>query len=242
MPDTTMDVPGSPESPDWDSMYLYRGDEEEEARPIFTGDVFLDAEVQEIGGIGNRNVIVVQHPCALRVDGVNLVTSLVVAEVVPGPFHPVRNWQGHYRIMPLPNLLGDHQNYEVSFLSLFLCIPDSLDLTKRVASLSLVGVNLLLQRWVKHNSRATIPAWQYAEVTTGAYEEADAIEEWCAARAAAGVDVAIATAQAAEWLDGRDGGVPRRRLLDDPQRRSDLRKQMRTAAQGTVAPGATRGT
>lgn len=230
-----MDIPGSAESPDWDSLFLYRGSEVEACRPVFTGDVYFDVEVQGVGAIEQKSVIILQHPCALRRDGIHLVDSIMVAEVLPDKFYDAENgWQGNYKIMPLPFLSPGSEgdgHHSANFLSLFLAIPASLGSANRVASMTPLGVNILLQRWVYHNSRGLLPAHKYHEVTIGPYEEADAIEEWCQIRALKGISIESATEEANLWLDDKsDIGVRRRFHFENNQLRSTLRKKMRQAA------------
>ena len=238
MPDDTLEAPGPSGNPDWESLYLYRGSEVVEGRPIFTGDVFFGAEVQGVGAIESKNIIVVQHPCALRADGINLATSLIVAEVVVDRLYSESEWQGNYKIMPLPRLTNEeNRHYVADFMSMYLAISDSLQLGRRAASMSPSGVNLLLQRFMYHNSRAVLPTWKYNEVTSGPYEEADCIEEWCAIRVPKGLTVEEASVEAAKWLDDDGGsGVTRRSLLENPQHRSSVRKAMKKYARALEAP------
>jgi hypothetical protein len=238
MPDNALEAPGPAGNPDWNSLYLYKGAEIVEGRPIFTGDVFFDAEIQGVGAIENKNIIVVQHPCALRVDAINLATSLIVAEVIPARLYAEGEWQGNYKIMPLPHLTEeDNPHYAVAFTAMYLAISDSLDLGKRVASMSPTGVNLLLQRFMYHNSRAALPTWKYNEVISGPYDEADCIEEWCAIRVPKGLTVEEASIEAAKWFDDEGGsGVTRRSLLDNPQHRPQVRKAMKRFARELEAP------
>lgn len=240
MPDNTLEAPGPTGNPDWDSLYLYKGTDTVEGRPIFTGDIFFGAEVQGVGAIENKNVIIVQHPCALRVDGINLATSLIVAEVVPAKLYAESEWQRNYKIMPLPHLTeASLPHYAAAFTQMYLAISDSLNLSKRVASMSLTGVNLLLQRFMYHNSRAALPTWKYNEVISGPYDEADCIEEWCGIRVPKGLSVDEASIEATKWFDDDGGsGVPRRWLLDDPQLRPQVRKAMKRFARELDPPSA----
>lgn len=229
MPDG-LEYPGSDEQPDWGALYLYRGSEVVEARPIFTGDVFFDVQVQGVGGAERRNVMVLQHPCALRSNGVDLTNTLLVVEVAPAKLLAPSRWLGNYRVMPLPDLVeGDPEPHHAGlFTSPHLVTPDWLERTKRVACMSPLGVNLLLQRWVFHNSRAAVPTAKYDEATSAQYEEADGIEEWCTARGAQKVSIADATVEATAWLDDDGGGgVKRRVLLENRQYRASIRKAMR---------------
>ena len=89
------------------------------------------------------------------------------------------------------------------------------------------GVNLLLQRWVHHNSRVIVPTYDYQDVTSSQYEEADIIEEWCIDREDDGVPLDDATIEIDIWLTGdRSASSPRNRL-EDPQQRSAVRREIR---------------
>ena len=231
-----LEYPGPEGNPDWDALYLYRGSEVVSARPVFTGDVFFHVEVQGVGAIEHKNVLVIQHPCALRSNGIDLTDSLMVAEVLPSKLFPQSQWRGNYRLMPLPELVDGKQHHPGSFTSPYLVIPDSLDLTKRVACMNTLGVNLLLQRWVYHNSRAAVPTWKFDDAVSAQYEEADGIEEWCNIREPQGITVAAATIEAAAWLsDDGGGGISRRVQLENRQYRSNIRQAMRKYVKGLGA-------
>jgi len=131
---------------------------------------------------------------------------------------------------PARNGVGHHAGL---FTSLHLATPDALESATRAACLSLLGVNILLQRWVYHNSRVVVPTRRYNDVVGAQYEEADGIEEWCATRMGHGVDLSSATREADGWLSSDGGsGISRRRLLENPQYRSSIRKSMRRHAAG----------
>ncbi len=66
-------------------IYLSRGDEVAPARPLFTGDIFQLPAVPGLRDDGAPDaVILLQHPCAFRTDGVDLAPRLLVAEVSHG--------------------------------------------------------------------------------------------------------------------------------------------------------------
>jgi hypothetical protein len=88
--------------------------------------------------------------------------------------------------------------------------PENLIPEKRIACMSQTGVNFLLQRWVHHNSRMVVLTWQYQQTSSGAYEEADLIEECCEERMEAGLAAAKAAFEAMEWLCEDLDGVPTR--------------------------------
>ncbi len=100
-----LEYPGADGVPDWGSLYRARGDEVVRHRPIFTGDVFEKIPVQGLGESKTKTVIVLQHPCALRSNGVNLHSRLMVAELRNHKPIPVEAWTGHVGKMPLPELL-----------------------------------------------------------------------------------------------------------------------------------------
>jgi hypothetical protein len=68
----------SGERPDWSALYLARGDDVPATRPVFTGDVFDSVPVCGSPNVKMRSkrVIVIQHPCAMRLNGVDLADSL----------------------------------------------------------------------------------------------------------------------------------------------------------------------
>jgi hypothetical protein len=155
----------------------------------------------------------------------------MVAEVTPGRLYAQSEWRGNYKLMPLPEMAGAESHYIASFTSIYLAIPDSLMAANRVACLSPTGVNLLLQRWVCHNSRVVVPAWKYDEVVSAQYEEADMVEEWCDIRSSKAVSIANAAAEATAWLNDDGGsGVKRRMMLDNPPFRAPMRKALRKQA------------
>lgn len=229
-----LEYPGADGVPNWGSLYRARGDEVVRHRPVFTGDVFEKVPVQGLGESKTKTVIVLQHPCALRSNGVDLHSRLMVAELRNHKVIFVEDWTGHVGKMPLPELipaLDTGRRHQAAFFDEpYLVGPDDLALDKRIACLSQTGVNLLLQRWVHHNSRVVVPTATYQEVSSPAYEEADLIEEWCEERVEDALAVQEAAVEAIKWLrEDTDGGVTRQRMLEDPQNRSTVRRQMRAA-------------
>lgn len=216
---------------DWSQLYRARGDEVAAGRPYFTGDVFQDAQARDTdGGVTTRPVIVVQHPCAMRINGVDLVPRLLVAEVRAHQLLKPEKWTGFTRVMPLPDLrpnqqAGADRHQAAYFNELHLVEPAGLG--TRIACLSARGVNLLLQRWVHHNSRVVIPTGNFLKAVGGVFEEADLVEEWCEERL--GLATAVATAECVAWLREvpAEGGPMRQRMLEEEQNRSSIRKQMR---------------
>ena len=222
----SLEAPGTDEAPEYSSLYRARGDEVVAQRPIFTGDVFFDVPV--IGEDELKNVLVLQHPCVIR-RGLVLTPKVLVAEVRPEGVQRPSRWDRVPRQMPLAELVvdGSPAHYAGFFVDHQLVRPESLDIDRRLACMSQRGVNLLLQRWVHHNSRVIVPTYDYQDVTSPQYEEADIIEEWCIDREDDGLSSNDATAEIDTWLTGdRSASAPRSRL-EDPQQRSAVRREVR---------------
>jgi hypothetical protein len=215
-----------------DTADLYRalGDEVNPARPILTGDVFENVEVINTDGTStNRTVMILDHPCSLRKDGINLTPRLLTAEVRLTNGGSWRN--GNYNRMflpaPYPGADGRAKPCAAFFDSCYHVSPEQLDAGTRIACLSPVGINLMLQRRVKHFSRVTVQTHLFQEANLGVYEEADLIEDWCMAREDDGIKIGDAVAECVSWLTEDLGGRRRQDLLKDAQQRSTVRKQMR---------------
>ncbi|NLA28224.1 MAG: hypothetical protein GX875_01005, partial [Propionibacterium sp.] len=95
--------------PDWDALYRARGDEVSTTRPIFTGDVFTGVQLPgSTGRTKARSVVVLQHPCSMRTNGVDLAWQVLVAEVTNRKEIDEPGWVGgHYNLMPLPDIRPD---------------------------------------------------------------------------------------------------------------------------------------
>src|SRR5262249_36105770 len=93
-------------------------------RPIFTGDTFAKVTVQSVGDTKVKDVMILQHPCALRSNGVDLHPRLLVAELRKHPVIGVQDWTGHVAKMPLPDLFptvaSGKRNQAAFFAELYL--------------------------------------------------------------------------------------------------------------------------
>lgn len=207
-----LETPDDPES-----IYLARDDEVGEHRPTFTGDIY---RLQDA-----RLVMVLQHPCALRGRGGNLHPRLLVAPVDRSSLRS--NWaNAPYATMPLPKLIAGN-DYSADFVNLEVVESQDLVTCERIAVLSQSGVNLLMQRWVHHSTRLTVPTHRYSDSTIGPFDEADVIEEWVTDRVDSGVDAAAAERECATWLDVKVGDRTRRSMLGDAQHASAVRRDAR---------------
>lgn len=79
-----------------DELYLARGAEEiSPCRPYLIGDVFGGVSFPNgMGGEKKRRVAILQHPCSMRKDGVNLRDSILVAKVSRRNALTIDEWAG----------------------------------------------------------------------------------------------------------------------------------------------------
>ncbi|MFB7669489.1 hypothetical protein ACFC1R_37220 [Kitasatospora sp. NPDC056138] len=209
-------------------LYRALGEDVSPARPIITGDIFADTEITELDGIRTkRTVMILDHPCSLRTDGVTLASRLTVAEVISGS---PGSWRGNYSKMFLPKLQPEEQgaqDFVVLFDRCYHVSPAQVTTAHRISCLSTVGINLLLQRRVKHFSRVTVPTFEFQNANVGVYDEVDLVEDWCQDREDDGIKADEAAAECMVWLREEVDGTRRQELLKDDQRRSTVRQQMR---------------
>lgn len=212
-------------------LYHACGDDIVAARPVLTGDVYETVTVIEAdGSTRDITVMVLDHPCSLRVDGVNLVPRLTVAEVTPVQG---AQWRGAYNRMflpaPFPQANGQVKACAAFFDQCYHVSPGQLQAGTRIACLNPYGINLLLQRRVKHFSRLTVETFKFQEANESVYEEADLIEEWCLEREDDGLKIPEAMAECMDWLrEELPDGRRRQDLLGDSQSRSTVRRDART--------------
>lgn len=228
-----LEAPGTDEAPEYESLYRARGDEVVAQRPIFTGDVFFNVTVE--GDEQASSVIVLQHPCVIR-RGIELTPNLLVAEVAPAALLPPSQWvEKFFRQLPLAELVAGAtpKHFAAFFDRYHLIRRKDLELDHRVATMSQRGVNLLMQRWVHHNSRMVVPTQEYQKVTSAQYDEADIIEEWCIDREDDGVSLDDATVEIDTWLTGDKSTTSPRARLEDPQQRSAIRREVRAHFRST---------
>ena len=217
-------------------LYLCRGDEVLAERPLFTGDVFT--EVPYLTPDGNertRTVMVLQHPCSLREDGVHLNSNVLVAEV--RKHTPIDDWQKFTKLMPLPDLFpmvsSGRRHQAAMFDKLAVVLSSELEVQgRRVACLSQEGVDLLLQRWIFTSSRAIVELNKIDEVVAGPFTEAEILEDWCIEAASYGVAIEVAAEDCLGWLRQQSEAETRQARLDEPAQRSAVRREARAILAG----------
>ena len=86
--------------------------------------------------------------------------KLLVAEVAPAQVLKPSKWvTGNDKQLPLVELRPGESaaTYAARFVDHHLVTPEELEGGTRIACLSQRGVNLLMQRWVHHDSRVIVP-------------------------------------------------------------------------------------
>src|SRR5665648_642872 len=132
----------------WDTpeqLYLARGDEVNPLRPLFTGDVFVDAAVPGVQDDGMA--VVIAHPCSMRGREARLEPRVLTAAVTWSDKIGKSAWAtGHYSLMPLPDLLEPGTLCVARLDDIGKALTEQLLAGTRIACLSPFGVNLLQQR------------------------------------------------------------------------------------------------
>ena len=213
---TSLETPSN-----WPALYAARGTETQdfEFRPRFTGDVLLE---------GDTRVLLLQHPCAMR-RGPSLVERLLVGHVTKQNGKPPSDWgSGHFKKAFLPEML-DGEHYAVMFDEIDIWSAERVAEAERQVISSLYGVNLLMQRWMYHNTRVEVPTGRFNDSTNGPFDEADLVGEILTELDLGGIDVEGAVERVDGWLDGAeaDGEPSRRARLNDAQQRSSVRRSAR---------------
>lgn len=209
-----LEVPKSPAS-----LYLAQGDEAKGMieRPVFTGDIFLLDD--------GRQVAVLQHPCSFSAGPV-LRKKILVGEVKPSKQPSEKDWKRSFRYMYFPGLNETSQS--VHFEDLEVLSTEDLKLESRLCVLSLLGVNIFLQRWINQNARFLVDTMKLNEVTSDVFEETDLKYEAAFELSIWGVEPQEAWAKVDAWLNEVSSeNVKRREYLKNPQYWSPLRRELR---------------
>lgn len=199
------------------------------ARPILQGDVF-DGVI--IPGLGEspHTVQVVMHPCSMR-RGSQLVERVQVAPVMP--YQKVGDWNGHIRVMPLPDLREDGTHYAAKFVDKTAVPIGALRLELRVASLTHQGILVLQQRIVMDDTRLDVEIGPLRTQSAPVLAEAEMQETWIESRLGSSgtlnvEEVARAGDEFQAWLDEDDR--KRRTELENEANHARLRKAVRESA------------
>ncbi len=223
-----LDAPRSREE-----LYLARG-AVDAYRPICQGDVFLPMLLPERDE--ECMALVASHPCAMRA-GPRLRDRVTLVPVISYQSVALDAWSsGHYRCLPLPELLPDapDDGYAAMLDEPVTVSSHRLDPIARVALLTDTGITLLQQRSIHNLSRFAPPLSALREVSAAVLEELELQETWNLALAApsieAGSDLAGVLESEAENFDAVMMRVPDgydcsyRALLKEPSSRSMVRR------------------
>jgi hypothetical protein len=211
-------------------LYVARGDDVNELRPIFSGDVFADVAIAGIQGHGMA--VLVAHPCSIRGANAQLRDHMMAAAVLesaenvgPGAWR-----RGRYDQTPLPGLLGAGL-YIGHFDQMGVALTQDLQASRRLACLSVFGVNLMQQRLIMNLTRFEVPTSKLLEAFAHTFEEADILEDWNDVVCAAGISQADSAALFEAYVT-RDlgGGRTLQSDLRDSQWRSAVRRACRAEA------------
>lgn len=225
-------------------LYLAQDDDVSATRPLLTGDVLAGLPLSGADGqVRDRCVMIVQHPCSMRTDGVHLHWRVQAVEVRRAEQVLDKNhWRRNFHLMALPNLHDDGVDWIADFDDMYLLSPEQAMDAVRVTCLSQTGVNLLMQRLAHYQTRVVIPTFQLQEVTAPFFEETDLAEEWCDACVGVGLDsmtpeearqaVEYSMTEFIVWVRSKDEtGHMYQKLLSDPQSRGYVRRSMKQELQ-----------
>ena len=216
-------------------LFLARGVDVSLARPVFTGDVFLEVEIPGVQPEGLA--IVTAHPCTFRGAGGQLANRVAVAAVRQSVTVQPEKWRsGYYNLFPLPDLMNE-EFFAGHFLESAPVPGDSLRASNRVACLSSYGINLLQQRLIWQATRFEVPTYELERAFSHTLVEADLLEEWADATIDQGGTAEDAAASFDTFIrsssDPSSPDAPTLQIwLKDPQHRPVVRRRMRDAIAG----------
>jgi len=201
-------------------LYVATGPEVNPYRPLFTGDIFTSVKIP---GVGMSTAIVIGRPCSFRGRKGRLAERTPVAAVARHDRIPAERWStGYFNRMTLPGLPLE-EGFHAAWLDRFgLALTSNLISATRVACLSHADVNQLQQRLVFHQTRLDVPTAEFHIAFDHTYEEADLLEEWNTELEGTAEDTASAFES---WI--RQGSPNRQSLLQNPQERAHVRREMR---------------
>ena len=226
---------------DWArTIWRYRADEVVEHRPVTAGDVFkatVHVPTRQ-GPDVERMFIVLQHPCSIRIDGVNVRDGVLAAVVKRDGTLSTWPIDRVYNKMPLPELIPESaaiiagtpsesgpdsvKCWWADFESLAIVSAEQLAPGNRIAVMDLDGVALLLQRFAHFLTRAAVAKHLFVEAVAGADAEVEILEDWISCAVDAKVTGTEAAHDCMNWLRDDDGGGTRQARLDDSAKRKRI--------------------
>jgi hypothetical protein len=231
---TDLDRPDSDEN-----LYeTYGSEEDDPLRPVFQGDVFTGITLAGYESSHHEAVMLVGHPCSLR-EGADLRSRLQAIAVRPHQRVPPEVWPTAYKqCLPLP-ALDDGGSKAALVREMGIVTREQVTNARRVATLSKRGILLLQQRLVWTLARTVVRLDTFEEHNAPQFTELELLEYWneqlCDKCAPAELTVALETVakQFEDYM--REGGW--REMLEQPERRTEVRRAARLEAEHRRAAG-----
>lgn len=172
--------------------------------------------------------MILTHPCTMRGPNGKLYPRLTVGRVAPSSQAWRLPWKGHFKVMPLPELV-DGSHYELRFEETGTVPSVDLNPQKRIACLDDIGLTLLQQRHINHHTRYVVEEPLLHEASAHLLAEAELLEDWSEAALARvpedAADWAEQLEQAASEFDAFLG--PHRENLKVTAQRARVRREVR---------------
>lgn len=160
-------------------LYLGYGGDIAPGRPLLTGDVLTGVDIDAPDHDGT--VMIVAHPCSMRGARGRLLPRVAVAPIRGYQAIPFENWpDGHFKVMPLSNMMGDTDKASraVHLLELTAVRSEWLERHRRILALTARGIYVLQQRLVYSLTRVEVGLEKLEEQTSHVLLEAELEEEW----------------------------------------------------------------
>ncbi len=209
-------------------LYLARGDEVSDRRPVFTGDVFENVTIPGIQE--NGMAVVVAHPCSMRGKHGSFRDRVLVAHVVESKKIGKDVWEnGYFDLTPFPDLYEG--KFHVGHFDSMGSVCWQALTTGRLACLSPFGLNLLEQRLIWHVARIEVPISKIEQAFAHLFEETELLHEWNDTLCESGISVEDATKYFEEFIrSNHDDGFTLQDMLKIPERRPEVRRACRSTA------------
>lgn len=215
-----------------DELYLARMGEVQPFRPILQGDIFREVTIPGVA-LAHELVMVISHPCSMRA-GPALREAIKAVPVTEYEEVPLSRWpDSHYRVFPLPDLVGSIGHHAARFDWIGMVASSELRHERRIACLSERGMLLLQQRFTFSDTRAVIGLDTLETATASVLEEVELLEEWneqLVPLHASDVETALADEASAfdQFLQTEvEPGLTLRAMLREQHRRAAVRRSVR---------------
>ena len=210
-----------------DELYLYRGDEVVDYRPLMQGDIFEQIEIPGLDD-GASLGIILTHPCSMR-RGDKWAKRILVARVTKSDPIPLEDWvEHHFRVMPLPELNPEERetHHSARFEDCGSVAPELLVEAKRVACLDPRGITLLQQRYVYHLTRYEADLDSLHKVSEPNLIEAELLEDWLESALEAGISAEEAMKSFLDFIRAPGDGTTLQKDLEDRTRQAAVRREI----------------